>query len=116
MIGCVATEPPAPAPAPAARRRRPTQRDRVLQLLDRRGGRGVTRLEAVRDIGTLELSSRIGELEAEGCIIDREPFRGRNRFGEPVRGVSYILRHAPHDVLTAAKERVTAAGQSWRHF
>lgn len=95
-----------------ARTKRPMQRDRVLQLLDKRK-LGVSRIDAVRDIGTFELASRIGELEALGCTIERARFTGRNRFGDPVRGVLYILRHVPADVLADAKARVANAGQSW---
>lgn len=77
--------------------RRPTQADRILRLLLDYGEAGVTRNDAVLIAGCHELSSRIGELERDGCIIDRRPWKGKNRFGDPVRGVQYVLVYVPRE-------------------
>lgn len=76
-------------------RTRPTQADRILRLLVDWGEAGVTRSDAVLMVGCHELSSRIGELERDGCKIERRKWSGRNRFGDPVRGVRYVLNYVP---------------------
>lgn len=88
--------------------RRPTQADRILRLLLDWGEAGVTRNDAVLVAGCHELSSRIGELERDGCIIDRRPWRGRNRFGDPVRGVAYVLTYVPRDRADQLRARERA--------
>lgn len=76
---------------------RPTQADRILRLLIEWGEAGVTRNDAAVVAACYELSSRIGELERDGCTIERRKWSGRNRFGDPVHGVCYVLRHVPRD-------------------
>ena len=46
-----------------------TQKADLLDYLQHNGS--ITRLEAFRDLGIAELSSRIGELEANGYVIPR---------------------------------------------
>jgi len=47
-----------------------TQRERILLLLIERGERGVTPLDALREVGSLRLAARIAELRASGLDID----------------------------------------------
>ena len=46
-----------------------TQRERILLLLIERGERGVTPLDALREVGSLRLAARIAELRARGLVI-----------------------------------------------
>lgn len=79
-------------------KRRITQKHRVLQLLLRYQGAGVTRNDAAIMLGIHELSTRIAELEAMGCKIERYRFPTKNRFGDRVTGMRYVLQACPPDV------------------
>lgn len=66
-----------------------TQKDRVLQYIKENGS--ITRLGAAEFLGCFELSSRIGELEAQGYKFNRETVRSVNRYGAKVRFTKYTL-------------------------
>lgn len=87
---------------------RRTQRDRVFQLMFERGENGITRADAAVEIGCYELSSRIGELEAEGAKIHRSQGTGYNRYGDPVRFTRYTLLAAPSPLAERALGLTTA--------
>jgi len=52
-------------------------------------GKKITRLSAYTDLGIFELSSRIGELEKEGVVIDRRRITVYNRYGEKTNVMEY---------------------------
>jgi hypothetical protein len=85
------------------------QRDRILYLLIQQGAAGVTRQDAAQIVGCFELASRIGELEADGCRIERRRFTATNRFGDRVHGTRYVLASVPRDVYRDMTTRVEAA-------
>ena len=65
----------------------------VLQRLKRYGS--ITRLQAI-DMGVMELSARLSELQADGHIIDRSMrVYVKNRFGKEVKvGKSFLIKEA----------------------
>jgi hypothetical protein len=56
-----------------------TQKADILDWLLTHGS--LTRMEAFTELGVVELSSRIGEIEKDGWIIPREQFHGQGRNG-----------------------------------
>ena len=66
-----------------------TQKDRVLQYMKEEGS--ITRLQAATELGCFELSSRIGELEAQGIKIRRERVAELNRYGDKCSVAKYTL-------------------------
>ena len=66
-----------------------TQRDRVLLYIKEFGS--ISRREGFIDLGIVELSSRIGELEAMGYRFDRKTETSKNRYGEDVHYTRYSL-------------------------
>ena len=73
---------------------RTTQRAMVLQYMKEFGS--ITRMDAAVDIGCMELSSRIGELEKkEGWRINHKRESGRNRFGDPTHWTRYSIKEEP---------------------
>lgn len=72
--------------------KKPTQRDRVLSYIQEFGS--ITRRESFVDLGVVELSSRIGELESMGYQFDRETETSKNRYGDSVSYTRYSLREA----------------------
>lgn len=78
------------------------QRDRILRLAHVNSDTGFTRREAAMTVGCYELASRIGELEAEGVVFEREREVTQNAFGDPVRYTRYRLKSAPTHVLHRA--------------
>ena len=64
-----------------------TQKERVLQYIAETGS--ITALEAVRELGVLQLSARICELEREGTVFLKVPEKGKNRYGDPCHWVRY---------------------------
>lgn len=67
-----------------------TQKERVLKFLKDFGS--ISRREAFIDLGIVELSSRIGELEAMGYEFDRQNESSKNRYGETVCYTRYSLK------------------------
>ena len=72
--------------------KKPTQRDRVLSYIQEFGS--ITRRESFVDLGVVELSSRIGELESMGYQFDRKTETSKNRYGDSVSYTRYSLREA----------------------
>ncbi len=66
------------------------QRTEILDYIKKFGS--ITRLEAMRDLGIAELSSRIGELESQGYVFNKktEPFT--TRLGKHSRYIRYSLK------------------------
>lgn len=73
------------------------QRYRVLQYIAEMGS--ITRLSAANHVGCFELASRIGELEAEGCVFLRYRNVTKNRYGDTVRFMRYQIDTAPAELL-----------------
>lgn len=73
-------------------RRMLTGRNQCERLLKHfQEGRSITRLESFTVLGICELSSRIGELKAQGHPIVSEWIKVPNRFGETVRVKKYYF-------------------------
>ena len=72
-----------------------SQKLMVLQRLKRYGS--ITRLQAI-DMGVMELSARLSELQADGHIIDRSMrVYVKNRFGKEVKvGKSFLIKEAEY--------------------
>ena len=66
-----------------------TQKDRVLEYIKRTGS--ITAYEAIKDLGILQLSARLVELEHEGYSFSKKPETAINRFGEIVHYIRYGL-------------------------
>jgi len=64
-----------------------TQRDRVLQYM--REHNGITAYEAVKEVGCLQLSARICELQKEGHMFSTELIKNVNRYGDPCHYYKY---------------------------
>ena len=66
-----------------------TQRDRVLQYV--RSAGSITAFEAVKELGILQLSARLVELEQRGYQFIKTKEKSKNRFGEDVHYIRYSL-------------------------
>ena len=66
-----------------------TQRDRVLSYIKEEGS--ITALEAVRELGILQLSARLVELERLGYKFTKVGETSKNRYGENVHNIRYSL-------------------------
>jgi hypothetical protein len=66
-----------------------SQRERLQEHF--LSGKTITRLTAYEDLGIFELSSRVGELEAGGCVIPRKNMTITNRWNEKVRVTLYWM-------------------------
>lgn len=66
-----------------------TQRERVVDYIRKTGS--ITAYEAIRDLGILQLSARLVELEKAGYTFSKTPEKATNRFGEPVHYIRYGL-------------------------
>lgn len=64
-----------------------TQKERIRKYLDDFGS--ITKLEAIRDIGVMNLGARILEMRKGGDAIIRETETGRNLYGQITRYVRY---------------------------
>ena len=64
-----------------------SQHERILRYLEEFGS--ITALEAVVDLGILQLSARICELEKMGYKFTKTPVKSKNRYGDPVRFMRY---------------------------
>lgn len=62
---------------------------RILQYMINFGS--ITGHQAITDLGTTELRSRISEIRRAGYAVSSDYEDGKNRFGEPVRYKRYRL-------------------------
>lgn len=64
-----------------------TQKERIRKYLDDFGS--ITKLEAIRDIGVMNLGARILEMKKDGdpiiCVMET----GKNRYEQPTRYARY---------------------------
>lgn len=68
-----------------------SQKSDLLNYLISNGS--ITRFEAAFELGVMELSSRIGELEKDGWIVPREWKRGTARNGRAYCVMKYLRPH-----------------------
>ena len=66
-----------------------TQKERVLDYISRFGS--ITAMEAFRDLGVMQLSARLVELEQQGYRFDKKQESAENRFGEKIYYIRYSL-------------------------
>ena len=64
------------------------QKQDILDWLNQYGS--LTRMQAFDELGIVELSSRIGEIEKDGWTVPREQVRGRGRNGRPYTITRYL--------------------------
>ena len=64
-----------------------TQKERIRKYLDDFGS--ITKLEAIRDIGVMNLGARIEEMRKAGEPIICDMITGKNRYGQPTRYARY---------------------------
>lgn len=64
-----------------------TQCNRILEYIDKHGG--ITRTEALSEIGIANLPARIRDLRMAGIPIELEIVKGKNRYGEVIRYARY---------------------------
>ena len=65
------------------------QKERVLKYIQDFGS--ITALEAVKELGVLQLGARIDGLQKDGYKFKKEWHRSKNRYGEDVDYKSYSL-------------------------
>ena len=65
-----------------------TQNDRVLAYM--RSHKGITSLDAYRDLGCTRLSARIADLKRMGVAIGKIMVDRENRYGETVKVAQYF--------------------------
>ena len=65
------------------------QRQRILDYINETGS--ITALEAVRELGVLQLSARLVELERDGIVFNKAQESALNRFGERVYYTRYSI-------------------------
>lgn len=66
-----------------------TQKDMILELL--RSGRWISPMDALRECGTMKLSTRIGELRRDGYVIETQYVPYINRWGKKMYHNQYRL-------------------------
>lgn len=66
-----------------------TQKERVLDYIRQTGS--ITALEAVKELGILQLSARLVELDRMGYKFIKVGETSKNRFGEKVHYIRYSL-------------------------
>ncbi len=69
--------------------KKPIQADRVLQYMKEH--KGITSLDAARDIGCMRLGARIFEIKERGIEVKSEFINVENRFGEICRVKRYWI-------------------------
>ena len=75
-----------------------TQNGRLLNWLETHRD-GITRLEAARDLGIMNLWCRVSEIEALGYVIGREDgVEVPDRFGKVCRVTRYTLVSIPDSI------------------
>ena len=65
------------------------QRDRVLNYIQSNGS--ITALQAMQDLGVIDLAGRIRDLRRSGVNVASTPMVVKNRFGEKCHIVRYEL-------------------------
>lgn len=74
-----------------------SQPARLLVYLETHGS--ITRLEAARDLGIMNLWSRVSDLERLGCVVQREDgVKVQDRFGKQCAVTRYTLISGPEKV------------------
>ena len=68
----------------------PTQCDRIVQYLKDNGT--ITRLQAVYDLGVMELAARICELEEKGYSFNKKTIYVLTRYGYEVTCTEYSIK------------------------
>lgn len=66
-----------------------TQKERVLDYMDEFGS--ISALEAFRDLGIMQLSARLVELEKEGHHFTKKQESALNRYGERIYYTRYSI-------------------------
>lgn len=64
-----------------------TQHERIKAILD--NGGALTALDALYQVGTLKLSTRISEMIKDGYSVSKTWIKVKNRFGEEIRVIEY---------------------------
>ena len=67
-----------------------TQRDRIGKYMSDFGS--ITPMQAFADLGITKLSTRVGEMIADGAKIEKTLVVSKNRYGETVRYMRYSWR------------------------
>ena len=67
-----------------------SQKQRLKTHLE--SGQPITRLSALTELGIFELSSRIGELESEGFVVDKQRIKVTNRWNETITVTQYTKK------------------------
>lgn len=65
-----------------------SQTDDVLEHLQEFGS--ITPMQALNEYGIFRLAARIKDLENQGYIIPREPYKGKGRGGRTFRVTRYL--------------------------
>lgn len=68
--------------------RKGTQKSDIIEYLKEHGS--ITRLEAINELGIIELPARISELEKEGFRIPRQEYTGISRRGRKYTSMRYL--------------------------
>jgi len=68
------------------------QTERIEQYMKDFGG--ITRMDAMRDLGILNLPARIKDMRESGKLIRSEKIKVKNRYGDAVEFVRYKLEAA----------------------
>lgn len=63
------------------------QHDRILRYMNEHGS--ITPMEAFSELGITKLSTRVGEMIADGIAIEKEREHGINRYGDKVSYMRY---------------------------
>lgn len=63
------------------------QHGRILEYMAKHGS--ITPMEAFSELGITKLSTRVGEMIADGIAIEKEREHGINRYGEKVTYMRY---------------------------
>ena len=89
-----------------------SQPARLLNYLERHGS--ITRLEAARELGIMNLWSRVSDLERLGCVVRREDgVKVPDRFGKQCAVTRYTLICGPEQVAALTNHpRVIGIGES----
>lgn len=66
-----------------------SQKERVLIYLKTNGS--ITALDAMKDLGIIDLAGRVRDLRQSGVDVKSKPEMVKNRYGEPCRIVRYTL-------------------------
>lgn len=67
-----------------------TQRERVQEYMERNGS--ITSLQAINDLGVMDLPRRICDLIQVGVPINKKRIKVRNRYGETKHVIEYSIK------------------------